>query len=82
MSGKVFNRVLFLMVLSTIPLQATVPFKYPGVYRADKLFNGANNSAATDSACMKPLQVIRSEWMPRQRPLTACFLGRETGDPF
>ncbi len=65
MSGKVFLATLsFLMVLSIkshsqgVPLFRIIRDRYN---RADKLFNGTNNSAANDSACMKAFQeVIRS----------------------
>ncbi len=65
MSGKVFLATLsFLLVLSFKPYsQGTVPFKIirAAYNRADKLFNGTNNSSATDSACMKAfIDVIRS----------------------
>src|SRR6185369_15985044 len=65
MSGKVFLATLsFLLVLSFKPCaQGTVSFKKirDAYNRADKLFNGTNNSAATDSSCMKAFtEVIHS----------------------
>jgi len=62
MSGKVFFALLsFLLIFSFKPdTPGTPSFKIirAAYNRANKLFNGSNNSTATDSACMKGFQDV------------------------
>jgi CHAT domain-containing protein/Tfp pilus assembly protein PilF len=62
MSGKVFLAMLsFLMVLSLKShSQGAVSYRSvrEAYNQADKLFNGTNNSTATDSACIKAFTVV------------------------